>query len=118
MAGSVNVQKAVEKTVMEAAKVLEDEIDAEIEKLDHMDADSLEKLRYALYSKSICHISTETDLCIVKICALMQQTHFNLLHISINNVMCKCVHCTSTIYYLTADLAVKKQRALLCLCPR
>jgi len=44
MAG-INVQEAVEKTVLQAAKVLEDEIDAEIGMLDNMDADGLDKLR-------------------------------------------------------------------------
>ena len=45
MAGTINVQEAVEKTVLQAAKVLEDEIDAEIDMFDNMDADGLERLR-------------------------------------------------------------------------
>lgn len=45
MAGKNVVQAAVEKTVLETAKILEDEIDAEIEKLDNMDSEDLERLR-------------------------------------------------------------------------
>lgn len=35
----------LEKTVMETAKVVEDEIDAEINRLDNMDSDELDRLR-------------------------------------------------------------------------
>lgn len=35
----------VEKTVMETAKVIEEEIDAEIEKLNKMDCDEMDRLR-------------------------------------------------------------------------
>lgn len=38
-------QGAIEKTVMETAKVIENELDAEIERLDNMDGDELERLR-------------------------------------------------------------------------
>lgn len=46
MAAVGGVQEAVEKTVIEAAKVLENELDAEMDKLDNMDSDELDKLRY------------------------------------------------------------------------
>lgn len=39
------VQAMLEKTVMETAKVVEDEIDAEINRLDNMDSDELDRLR-------------------------------------------------------------------------
>lgn len=48
MAAARGMQAAVEKTVVEAAKVLESELDVELEKLDNMDSDGLEKLRYAI----------------------------------------------------------------------
>ena len=40
-----NVDQVIESTVLKATKVLEDQIDAEIEKLDRLDEDELEKLR-------------------------------------------------------------------------
>lgn len=39
------VQQAVEKTVLEASKVVESQLDAEIERLDQLDSDDLEALR-------------------------------------------------------------------------
>lgn len=45
MAGKSAVQVALEKTVLQTAKVIEDELDAEIEKLENMDSDELERLR-------------------------------------------------------------------------
>ncbi len=39
------VQEAVEQSLIQAAKVLENELDSEIDKLDNMDGDGLEKLR-------------------------------------------------------------------------
>ncbi len=48
MAAGGGLPKAVEKTVVEAAKDLEDELDAEIDKLGNMDADELDKLRYSI----------------------------------------------------------------------
>ena len=36
---------AVEKTVLEATKVVEDQIDAEIDMLENLDDDELDKLR-------------------------------------------------------------------------
>lgn len=35
----------LEKTVTDTAKVIEDELDAEIDKLDRMDSDELDRLR-------------------------------------------------------------------------
>lgn len=56
------MQAAIEKTVLQSAKVIEDEIDAEIEKLESMDSDDLEKIRWALkrnkldpFSALLCH---------------------------------------------------------------
>ena len=43
MEGSVN--KAIEKTLLDAAKVVEDQIDAEIDRLDKLDSDELTALR-------------------------------------------------------------------------
>ena len=48
MAGLGGMQEAVQKTMIEAAKVLESELDAEIGKLENMDSDELDKLRYVL----------------------------------------------------------------------
>lgn len=45
MAADQNVQTAVEKTVLKATKVIEDQLDAEIEKLDKLDDDELDRLR-------------------------------------------------------------------------
>ena len=43
-----NVAKAaVEKTVLEATKVIEEQLDAEIEILENLDDDELERLRYS-----------------------------------------------------------------------
>lgn len=39
------IQAALEKTVIETTKVMEDELDAEIERLENMDSDDLERLR-------------------------------------------------------------------------
>lgn len=36
---------AVEKTVLEATKVIEEQIDAEIDRLENLDDDELDKLR-------------------------------------------------------------------------
>ena len=40
-----NIQAAIENTVLQTAKVIEDELDAEIEKLENMDGEELERLR-------------------------------------------------------------------------
>lgn len=45
MAGKSVAQVALEKTLLQTAKVIEDELDAEIEKLESMDSDELERLR-------------------------------------------------------------------------
>lgn len=45
MATQDQLQAAVEQTVLQAAKVIEDQIDNEMERLDKMDADDLDKLR-------------------------------------------------------------------------
>ena len=39
------VQAAIEKTLIDASKVIEDQLDQEIERLDKMDEDEMEKLR-------------------------------------------------------------------------
>ena len=39
------LQAAVEQTVIQAAKVIEDQIDNEMDKMDKMDEDDLDKLR-------------------------------------------------------------------------
>ena len=39
------IQAAVEKTVIKATKVIEEQLDNEMERLDKMDADDLDKLR-------------------------------------------------------------------------
>ena len=39
------VQRAVEKTVLEATKVIEEQLDAEMDRLDNLDSDDLERLR-------------------------------------------------------------------------
>ena len=44
MAGQ-NIQAAVESNVLQATKVIEDQLDAEIDKLEKMDDDELEQLR-------------------------------------------------------------------------
>ena len=49
MAGNAAVQAAIEKTVIQTAKVIEDELDAEIEKLEHLGGDELDRLRCVLY---------------------------------------------------------------------
>lgn len=45
MASSV-AQAAVEKTVLEATKVIEEQLDAEIDRLENLDDEELERLRY------------------------------------------------------------------------
>lgn len=40
------MEKAIEKTLLDAAKVVEDKVDAEIERLEKIDEDELEKLRH------------------------------------------------------------------------
>ena len=40
-----SVQAAVENTVLQTAKIIEDELDAEIERLENMDSEELERLR-------------------------------------------------------------------------
>ena len=45
MATENQLQQVVESTVMGAAKVVEEQLDAEIERLDNLDSDDLEKLR-------------------------------------------------------------------------
>ncbi len=40
-----NIQAAIESTVLKTAKVIEDELDAEIGKLENMGGEELEKLR-------------------------------------------------------------------------
>ena len=50
------VQAAIEKTVMETAKVIESELDAEIERLDNMNCDELEKLRYLWPRWNVCSV--------------------------------------------------------------
>ena len=39
------VQNVIEKTVLETAKVIEEELDAEIEKLENLDSEELDQLR-------------------------------------------------------------------------
>ena len=39
------VQKAIEKTLLDASKVIEDQLDQEIERLDKLDDDEIEKIR-------------------------------------------------------------------------
>ena len=39
------IQAAVEKTALKATKVIEEQLDSEMERLDKMDADDLDKLR-------------------------------------------------------------------------
>lgn len=45
MATQEQLQAAVEQTVLQATKVLEDQIDNEMDKMEKMDADDLDKLR-------------------------------------------------------------------------
>lgn len=40
-----STQQVIERTVLEATKVLESQVDAEIERLDHVDDDELDKIR-------------------------------------------------------------------------
>ena len=40
------LQQAVEQSLLGAAKTVEDQLDSEIDKLERMDEDDLEKLRY------------------------------------------------------------------------
>ena len=40
-----STQQVIERTVLEATKVIENQVDAEIERLDHMDDDELDKIR-------------------------------------------------------------------------
>ena len=47
MASSV-VKAAVEKTVLETTKVIEDQLDAEIDRLENLDDEELERLRYVV----------------------------------------------------------------------
>lgn len=47
MASSV-AQTAVEKTVLEATKVIEEQLDAEIDRLENLDDEELERLRYVV----------------------------------------------------------------------
>ncbi len=45
-----NLQAAVENTVLQTAKIVEDELDAEIERLENMNSEELERLRWVNYS--------------------------------------------------------------------
>lgn len=45
MAATKDIQNAVEKTVLQTAKIMEGELDAEIERLENMDSEELDKLR-------------------------------------------------------------------------
>lgn len=45
MAGRSAAQAALEGTILQTAKVIENELDAEIERLDGMDGEDLERLR-------------------------------------------------------------------------
>ena len=40
-----NVDQVIESTVLKATKVLEEQLDAEIDKLERLDDDDIEKLR-------------------------------------------------------------------------
>ena len=40
---------AVEKTVLEATKAIEEQLDAEIDRLENLDDDELDRLRYKIY---------------------------------------------------------------------
>ena len=40
------LQQAVEQSLLGAAKAVEDQLDSEIDKMERMDEDDLEKLRY------------------------------------------------------------------------
>ena len=40
-----STQQVIERTVLEATKVLESQVDAEIDRLDHMDDEELDKIR-------------------------------------------------------------------------
>ena len=53
MASSV-AQAAVEQTVLEATKVIEEQLDAEIDRLENLDDEELERLRYV---RSMIHSS-------------------------------------------------------------
>jgi acetyl-CoA carboxylase alpha subunit len=40
-----SVQEAIEKTLLDATKVIEERIDNELDKLDHLDEDGIEQIR-------------------------------------------------------------------------
>lgn len=56
MAGNAAVQAAIENTVIQTAKVIEDGLDAEMEKLEHLGGDELDRLRYvwSIYGVVVC----------------------------------------------------------------
>ncbi len=47
-AGNNLIQSAVEQSLLQTAMLMENEIDSEIDKLEKMDSDDLEKLRYLI----------------------------------------------------------------------
>ncbi len=46
MASNLSAAAAVENTVLEATKAIEEHLDAEIDKLENLDDDELDRLRY------------------------------------------------------------------------
>ena len=57
-----SVQQAVESTVMGATKTVEEQLDAEIERLDNLDSDDLEKLREVSSVEDTC-VRRYSELC-------------------------------------------------------
>jgi demethoxyubiquinone hydroxylase (CLK1/Coq7/Cat5 family) len=48
MASNLSAAAAVENTVLEATKAIEEHLDAEIDKLENLDDDELDRLRYLI----------------------------------------------------------------------
>ena len=57
MAAEQQLQQVVESTVMGAAKAVEEQLDAEIERLDNLDSDEMERLREVSSKEHSCRVT-------------------------------------------------------------